>query len=241
MSYRRAMYRIAVIDDDPEVNKVLSDWVREILPGCEISNFFDLNSSLGALNVIKFDLVISDVDLGDGSDKFGGFKIAKALDTQRVPLLVVSGSSEHEMQEGVFTAMEAWDYLQKPVSSSDFALQVKRAIAFRRSAVESSEVSDGEFPLVPDLKISRRGRHFVEWKGQRLKLSLSQMDIVETLASDAGRPAKDKVLFEFLTSGKNIPNLRVKMSAIRLEFQSVDPTFDKIKPVPIGSYMWRID
>jgi DNA-binding response OmpR family regulator len=233
------MQQIAVIDDDPEVIDLLTKWLNDIIPDCKVHPFSELDKALLGIANTDFDLVVSDVDLGSGSDKFGGVKIAKALDTRRTPLLVISGFT---VQEGVFHALDAWDYLQKPIDEADFKTEVKRALMYRKGLTNIVEqTSDGGFLLVPDLKINRRSREAVQWKGHRLHLSMSKIDIVEALVKRAGTAVNHKDLFEFIVSGKNISNLRVKMSEIRDEFKTVDASFDRIHPVPMNGYLWRID
>lgn len=129
------MQQIAVIDDDPEVIDLLMKWLNDIIPDCQVTPFSELEPALTGIATTDFDLVVSDVDLGSGSDKFGGVKIAKALDTRRSPLLVISGYS---VQEGVFRALGAWDYLQKPISEGDFKTEVKRALMYRRGLTENT-------------------------------------------------------------------------------------------------------
>ncbi|MFC6282578.1 MULTISPECIES: response regulator transcription factor [Polaromonas] len=233
------MQHIAVIDDDPEVIDLLTKWLNDIISDCKVHPFTELEKALDGIATTDFDLVVSDVDMGSGSDKFGGVKIAKALDTRRTPLLVISGFS---VQEGVFQALDAWDYLQKPIDEPDFKTEVKRALTYRKGLTGATEqVSDGSFPLVPELKINRRSRQAVQWKGERLHLPMSKIDIVEALAQRAGMPVKYKELFEFIASGKNIGNLRVRMSEIRDEFRTVEKDFDRIQAVPMNGYLWRTD
>lgn len=234
------MQKIAVIDDDPVVIELLTRWLRETIHGCDVSPFSQLEPALAAITSTDFDLVISDVDLGDGSDKYGGVKIAKALDTRRTPLLVITGFT---VEEGVFKALDAWDYLQKPIDEADFKSEIVRALTYRRglTSKDVSKPSDGGFAKVSELRINRRSRDGVQWKGHRLQLSMSKIDIVESLAQNAGAPVSHKDLFEFIPSGKNIRNLRVKVSEIRDEFKTVDPEFDRIQPVVMSGYLWRID
>ncbi len=234
------MQQIAVVDDDPLVIELLTRWLKETIHDCQISSFSELEPALRAIDDTDFDLVVSDVDLGTGSDKFGGVKIAKALDTRRTPLLVITGFT---VEEGVFKALDAWDYLQKPVDESDFKSEVRRALTFRRALTDTDSVheSDGDFPKVPDLKINRRGRNNIQWKGRPLRMSMSKIDIVEALARNAGTAVNHKQLYEFIVSGKNLRNLRVKVSEIRDEFRSVDPDFDQIQAVVMNGYLWQLD
>jgi DNA-binding response OmpR family regulator len=231
------MLHIAIIDDDPEVVDLLVKWLADIVPDHTPHRFLDLAPALEAIASNDFDLVISDVELGDG-DKYGGVKIAKALDMSRTPLLVISGYSVHE---GVFKALDAWDFLEKPLQEPDFKNEVKRALVYRKGLTDTSALPEGRFERVPDLVINRRSRRGVQWKGDRIHLPMSKIDIVEALASRAGSIVSHKDLFEFLPSGKNKRNLRVAISEIRDEFRTVDEDFDNIKPVVMSGYMWRTE
>lgn len=235
------MYRIAVIEDHKPVNDGLKDLLEEIFPGCEVQQFFELKPAISAIGSTKFDLVVSDVDLGPGTDKYAGIKIAKALDTLRVPLLIVSGSPEYEIQHDIFRALDAWDYLQKPISPDDFKLQVKRALAYagNSDAPQVDAAQKMQFPLVPDLSIQGRGRGPAKWKGNKVSLTMTELAIVEELALKAHHVVSQKDLFEHIPTGKNVENLRVKISSIRKSFEEVDKEFDWIKSVPLFGYMWR--
>lgn len=233
------MPKVAVIDDDPVVVELLTKLLNEAVPNCEVAPFATLESALGGIASDDYDLVISDVDLGNGADRYGGVTIAKALDTTRSPLLVVSG---YTVQEGVFRALGAWDYLQKPISEVEFKTVVQRALVYRRGMLEAgSAPADAGFPLVPDLKLDTRSRTALLWKGQKIHLAMSKIDIVTALARRAGTAVSKRELFEHIASGKNERNLRVKISEIREEFKSVDEDFDCIQPVVMNGYLWRVD
>jgi DNA-binding response OmpR family regulator len=217
---------------------LLTKWLSDILPDYKPYPFLALEPALDAIANNDFDLVVSDVELGDGSDKYGGVKIAKALDMSRTPLLVISGYAIHE---GVFRALEAWEFLEKPIGESDFKGEVKRALVYRKGLTETAtSMPEGRFERVPDLLISQRGSKRVQWKGHRLHLPMSKIDIVEMLAERAGNVVTFKELFDVLPSGKNKSNLRVAISKIRDEFRVVDEDFDQIKPVVMSGYVWEV-
>ena len=232
--------KIAVIDDHQEVVSLLTDWLGQLLPGAAISPFNALQPALDAIGSGDFDLVIADIDLGPGNDKFGGVRVANALDTQNTPLLVISGTAG-EMQKGYFRALDAWDTLQKPIDRPEFETLVRRAIAYRRGMSEVSTTPAGEFVRIPNLKITRQRGRPIEWKGKTVRLQMSQVDIVEALAKAAGETVTHATLFDYIPSGKNLDNLRQKISEIRGGFEVEDPGFDCIVTVPLKGYSWRID
>lgn len=235
------MYKIAVIEDHQSTNDLFKSFIKDTLPDSEVSQFLDLESAITALNEVEFDLVVSDVDLGPGTDEFGGVKIARALNTGLTPLLIVSGSPQHEVQRGVFRALDAWDYLQKPVSASDFSTQVLRAISFRdvaKNPIEADRSTSNE-SVVPGLQLSPRGRHPI-WNGKKVHISIRQTDLVKELASKAGEVVTYEALYEHIVSGKNKENLRVVISEIRQAFKEADTSFDRIKAVALTGYVWNV-
>lgn len=239
------MYRIAVIEDHLETNDLFAKMLREILPDSEVLQYQDFESASKAINGLDpgFDLVVSDVDLGPGTDKLGGVKIARELDTKRIPLLIISGAPEYEFQRDVFRALDAWDYLQKPVATDDFEKEVRRAIAFREgqkgSDGSTAKRSNTTFPLVPDLVINRGERGPIQWKGKKTHLPMSSIDIVEHLARNAGNTVTYEELYNFIPSGKNKENLRVKIHDIKEAFKIDDNGFDRIKAVVMTGYVWQ--
>lgn len=235
------MIQIAIVDDHAEVIDMLSDWLLKILPGAQLSPFSSVEPALEAIASTSFDLVIADVDLGPGSSRFGGFRIAGALDTKQTPLLVISGAEDEDLQKGAFTALDAWDYMQKPITFTDFEREVRRAIQFRRgSVIKPPMLAAGTFPLVPDLTITRRSGAPMQWKGKTVRMPMSQIDIVEVLAQNAGVVVLHESLFECITSGRNKENLRVKISNIRDAFEAADPDFKLIETVPFKGYRWHL-
>lgn len=237
------MYTFAVIEDNESTNEMLRQYLCNIWPGCTVRQFYTTESALDAITVIDFDLVVSDIDMGPGSDKFGGLKIAKALDATTCPLLIVSGSPQPEVNREMFRALEAWDYLQKPISESDFAQQVKRAIMFRHAQLEAgSTAGKGNDGLTrdSDLIIDRASRRsVVRWKGNTVKLTLTQISLLELLVESYDQPVPyTRMLAEILT-GKNKDNLRMHMSQMRKAFEAIDPEFNRMKPVTMVGYLWR--
>lgn len=237
------MYRIAVIEDNIPTNDSFRDYLRKIWPDCIVEQFWELEPAIAAVTQNDFDLIVSDIDLGAGSGQYGGVTIAHAIDARRIPLLIVSGSPQPEFQRGVFRALYAWDYLQKPVTESDFRIQVERAMIFRL-AQQQGEIHE-DIPLseinpVSDLVIDLHARkNIVTWQGTRVGLTMTQVRIVQALAQTPNVPVLYETLFDQMDTGKNKENLRVHIGAIREAFKSVDDGFDRLKTKPMMGYFWR--
>jgi two-component system response regulator ChvI len=231
------MLRIAVIEDHQATNDEFKAFLIELWPDCKVEQYLTFAQAITGVKSIDFDLIVSDIDLGDGTDRYGGIKIAKALDSQRTPFLVVSGSPQPELQRDIFRALDAWDYLQKPVTSGDFALQARRAIAFRLAQTRNSEpeVRVG----VQDLAIDLADRAMVRWKGRRVILSMTQIRLVQKMIENLNQVVPYADFFGDIESGRNKENLRVHIAGIRDAFKDVDPSFKRISTTTMIGYSWR--
>lgn len=236
------MYKIAIIEDDVPTNDEFKKYVTNLWPKSEVDQFHEFNSALTALTLKNYDLVISDIDLGPGTDEYGGIKIAKALDALQIPLLIVSGSPQPEIHRGIFRALDAWDYLQKPISETDFVTQIDRAMTFRQARLHA--LNNPNISLSssndPNLEINFRSGTTVKWKGKKVHLSMTQTCLLELLVSKPNSHVKFEELFELISTGRNKENLRVYMGKIRNALKDIDPDFDSIKTIPMVGYSWSV-
>lgn len=237
-------WRIAVIEDDAPTAKDYTERLMRIWPDCRIEEYSDSESAMKAIMETDFDLVISDIKLGEGADRMAGIRIAKELDVKRTPLLVVSGLPQPDWHRDVFKALDAWEYLQKPIDPpEEFDTQVKRAMAFRAVTLQDAPYRSYEDALkvrVPDLVLDHRAADRVVWRGKRVKLPMCSYYIVELMASRPNEPVKYETLMEKLPTGKNKQNLRQRIQEIKERFEDADPDFDRIENKVMVGYYWRV-
>jgi DNA-binding response OmpR family regulator len=237
------MYTFAVIEDDESTNDMLKGYLQNLWADCVIQQIYTTEAALKAIAATDFDVVVSDIDMGRGSDMYGGLKVAKALDAVKCPLLIVSGSPHPDMNREIFRALDAWDYLQKPVSEVDFARQIKRGIAFRHAQLDSRaspNKSNNGHTRDPDLIIDPGSRKCtIQWKGQTIRLTLTQISLLELLVEAYDQVVSYDRLMEEILTGKNKENLRMHMSKIRKAFESVDPDFACLTSSLMNGYRWR--
>ncbi|MGO0791978.1 response regulator transcription factor [Herbaspirillum seropedicae] len=238
------MYRIAIIEDHAPTNDefrgyLLSEWKDAV-----VEQFFDYETARSAIASSNFDLVVTDIDLGPGTDKFGGGKIAKVLNGLSCPFLVVSGAAQPELEllRGFLGALGAWDYLQKPVNRSDFVTQASQAISFTRgNPQQRSLLNPGEkdgATADSDLIIDPLKKPAVQWKGKSVSLSITETRIVSVLVANRGTVVKFDTLMQQINTGKNLPNLRVHIRKIKVAFKDADHNFSKINNKILEGYFW---
>lgn len=223
------MYNFAIVEDEERIRKEFVKYLKDEWPDSVVEEFADFSSALAAIADRDFDLIVSDIDLGSGTDRFGGFKLAKGIDCTRTPFIIVSGLTQPDLPE-LSVALDAWDYLPKPVNAADFIRQAKRALAFRKDVLQTpGAIRDG------NLLIDDNG---VTWRGLKVKLSMTHTRLVKELSRNINVTVPYSELFEHLITGRNKQNLRVHITKIREAFSSVDPNFDAIKNFSFKGYSW---
>lgn len=229
------MLRFAVIEDLKHTNDQFKAFLEKAWPGCEVKQYLTFETAAAGIAEHDFDLIISDIDLG-GGDRLGGFKIAKYVNSDRTPFLIVSGSPQEGMRD-IFRALDAWDYLQKPVTEDDFVKQAKRAVTYRMSQIAGSEPA-GISAAAGEISINTDEKDPVKWKGKRINITITQVYLLKLLVANVGRAVTFDELFKAIDTGHNRENLRVHIRDIRAEFKSVDPDFNRIATKYNIGYYW---
>ena len=229
------MYTFAIIEDDEPTSKAFSAHLTAAWHDCKVDIFENFNDGLSAIRSTDYDLIISDLNLGPGSERLGGFKLARGVDATKTPFLIVSGLDLPNLREFA-EVVEAWDYMQKPISSEDLIREVRRALAFRNEAKANAlSIRD------PRLDIDVLRKDIVRWNGKRVNLSITQVRLVEELASNVNKTIPYDTLTEHLPSGRTKNTLRVHITKIKEAFTDVDPTFACIQNTPLAGYRWEVE
>jgi len=229
------MYKFAIIEDDRPTAVAFSSHLTNVWPDCQVDLLDNYSDGLSAIRSTEYDLIISDLNLGPGSERLGGFKLARGVDASKTPFLIVSGLDLPNLREFA-EVVEAWDYMQKPISSDDLIREVKRALAFRDQAVSQIKAIRD-----PRLDIDVRRRDIVRWNGQRVSLSITQVRLIEELASNVNKVVPYAILTEHLPSGRTKNTLRVHITKIKEAFTDVDPKFSCIENTPLAGYRWTVE
>lgn len=150
------MARIAVVEDDPLARELLVD----ALEGRDhvVEAFEDAGSARAALGASPPDLLVSDIDLPDGS----GFDLIRALRAVHPDLLVIVQSgrdTEGDLLEG-FDAGAA-DYITKPISVAELLAKCSVLLA-RKQKLHQPEGADKAGTDLPGGASAAFGRYRIE-------------------------------------------------------------------------------
>jgi two-component system, OmpR family, KDP operon response regulator KdpE len=168
--------KILIVDDEPQIRKFLR--ISLTAHGYDV-----VEAATGAEGVAQAagerpDLIILDLGLPD----FDGHQVlAKIRERSQTPVIVLSvRAGEAEKVRALDGGAE--DYLTKPFGIGELLARIRAALRKRRDGTEPRDIVFRKGDLIVDL-----GHRRVTLRGEEVKLSRKEYDILKLLVINAGR------------------------------------------------------
>jgi two-component system phosphate regulon response regulator OmpR len=211
--------RILVVDDDPELRKLLSAYLTDV--GFEVHLAGDGEQMRRAIARGMPDAIVMDLML-PGTDGLALTREVRA--TSAVPILMLSARGE-EIDRVVGLEVGADDYLAKPFSPRELLARL-RALLRRAQAPAAPPPEDfffGHYRLDPT---ARR----LLMNGAEVELSSGEFDLLKVFAERPGRVLGRDVLLDLLKGYEHDPfnrtvDIRVGRLRRRIEPDPANPVF----------------
>jgi DNA-binding LytR/AlgR family response regulator len=163
--------RIHLVEDEPLIAEDLRGHLEEL--GYEVSGVCD--NALDAIAAIaeqKPDLLLLDINLGDGAD---GIQLAEKVNAHyRLPFIFVTSHSDNATMERV-KAVRPAGFIIKPFDENDLRVQIELALARYAAQVDArrtpTEVQRTDFVIADSI--------FIRDKGKLVKVSLDDIHYAE--------------------------------------------------------------
>ena len=181
---------ILVIEDEPDIRRHLEyNLGRE---GFKASSVGSLDEANEKLKSKKFDLILLDLMLPDGSGLDLCKKIKSNSETEATPIIILTAKDD-EVDKVVGFELGADDYVTKPFSVRELILRVKAIL--KRSDTKTKEVVEVERQF-GDLKIDVDS-HEVHVDSQLIELTALEFRLLKELVDKRGRvQSRDQLLSE---------------------------------------------
>ena len=181
---------ILVIEDEPDIRRNLEyNLGRE---GFKASSVGSLDEANEKLKSKKFDLILLDLMLPDGSGLDLCKKIKSNSETEAIPIIILTAKDD-EVDKVVGFELGADDYVTKPFSVRELILRVKAIL--KRSDTKTKEVVEVERQF-GDLKIDVDS-HEVHVDSQLIELTALEFRLLKELVDKRGRvQSRDQLLSE---------------------------------------------
>ena len=182
--------KILIIEDEPDIRRNLEyNLGRE---GFNASSVGTLDKAYEKIKSKKFDLILLDLMLPDGSGLDFCKKIKSNSETEAIPVVILTAKDD-EVDKVVGFELGADDYVTKPFSVRELILRVKAIL--KRSDTKTKEVVEVERQF-GDLKIDVDS-HEVHVDSQLIELTALEFRLLKELVDKRGRvQSRDQLLSE---------------------------------------------
>jgi DNA-binding response OmpR family regulator len=169
-----AVSKVLVVDDEMKIARLVRDYLTEA--GFDVVLANSGPAAVTSTRTDRPDLVILDLGL-PGMD---GYDVTRSIRSRSaVPIIMLTARSE-ETDRIIGLELGADDYVVKPFSPRELVARVKAVLRRSTGAVVSETIR------LRDLVISLPHRS-VDRAGERIELTASEFELLQTLASNPGR------------------------------------------------------
>jgi len=225
--------RIAIVEDEAAIRDNYAAAFRR--EGYVVDTFEARAPALDAFEVRLPDLVVIDINLKD--DVEGGFELCRELRARAADLPIIfltARDSEFDAVSGL--RLGADDYLTKDISLPH--LMARIVVLFRRVEMLSGEQSTGSWLERDALRLSAE-RMEVQWNGQAVPLTVTELWIVHSLARRPGHVRSRQQLMDDANILVDDQTITSHVKRIRRKFKMTDESFDKLDTVYGAGYRWN--
>ena len=219
------MNKICLIDDDQNILASLSLALKS--EKFDVETYSDGISGLEALEKGNFDIAILDIKM----PRLDGLEVLQKLrNSSDIPVIFLT-SKDDEIDQLLGLKMGADDYITKPFSQKLLIERVK--VILKRTAFSKNENLDQSDSLIErgDLLLNM-DRHECHWRNERIKLTVTEFLLLETLVNRPGYVKnRDQLMSAAYSDDLYVDDRTIDshIKRIRRKFKAIDNDFDSIE------------
>ena len=222
------MVKICLIDDDQNILASLSLALKS--EKFEVETYSDGIAGLEALKDNNFDIAILDIKM----PRLDGLEVLQKLrNSSDIPVIFLT-SKDDEIDQLLGLKMGADDYITKPFSQKLLIERVKVILKRTSSSSKENEVNSDSLIKRGNLLINM-DRHECHWKEERIKLTVTEFLLLESLVNRPGyvknrdqlmsAAYSDDLYVDDRTIDSHIKRIRRKFKAIDKDFNSIETLY----------------
>jgi len=224
---------IVFVEDEQSIRENYADALRK--QNYQVTTYENKNDAIRAFKSGLPDLVLLDIGLGD--DVEAGFEICRELRnlSSTLPIIFLTArDSDFDAISGL--RLGADDYITKDINIHQLLARVaalfRRVNAMQESGQENKRINHKDLMIDVDCLL-------VEWKGQRIDLTLTEFWIVHALARIPGHVKNREQLMNEANIFVDDSTVTSHMKRIRKKYRDVDKEFDCIETMYGMGYRWN--
>lgn len=182
------MTRVAIIEDDKEINQLLSSFLKE--NGYDTVSYFDGKAASEGLKTESFQLVLMDLML---PYKGGDCLIKELREYSDVPVIVLSAKSMMETKLEVLR-LGADDYVMKPFDLNE--VLVRMEVVLRRSGKKTGENGGSDKNLQYGLLKLLDDKHQILFGEKEISLTSKEYELLKVFLENPQKTFTKANLYE---------------------------------------------
>ena len=219
------MVKICLIDDDQNILASLSLALKS--EKFDVETYSDGIAGLEALKNNNFDIAILDIKM----PRLDGLEVLQKLrNISDIPVIFLT-SKDDEIDQLLGLKMGADDYITKPFSQKLLIERVK--VILKRTAFSSEENQANNDSLIERGNLLlNMDRHECHWKGDRIKLTVTEFLLLESLVNRPGYVKnRDQLMSAAYSDDLYVDDRTIDshIKRIRRKFKVIDKNFDSIE------------
>ena len=222
------MVKICLIDDDQNILASLSLALKS--EKFDVETYSDGISGLEALKSNNFDIAILDIKM----PRLDGLEVLqKFRNSSDIPVIFLT-SKDDEIDQLLGLKMGADDYITKPFSQKLLIERVKVILKRTSSSSKENQVNS-DFLIERGNLLLNMDRHECHWKEERIKLTVTEFLLLESLVNRPGyvknrdqlmsAAYSDDLYVDDRTIDSHIKRIRRKFKAIDKDFNSIETLY----------------
>ena len=224
--------KIALVDDDQNILTSVSLALES--EGFIVDKYQDGEQGLNGIKRRPPDLLVLDIKM----PKLDGMEVLERLRKQSNLPVIFLTSKDDEVDEALGLRIGADDYIKKPFSQR---LLIERIKALLRRVNISNEIDPEALITRGDL-VMDTSRHSSKWKGDDVKLTVTEFLILKDLSQRSGMVKTRDQLMD-AAYGETIyvddRTIDSHIKRLRKKFRLVDKKFDQIETIYGVGYRYR--
>ena len=224
--------KIALVDDDQNILTSVSLALES--EGFIVNKYQDGEQGLNGIKRRPPDLLVLDIKM----PKLDGMEVLERLRKQSNLPVIFLTSKDDEVDEALGLRIGADDYIKKPFSQR---LLIERIKALLRRVNISNEIDPEALIKRGDL-VMDTSRHSSKWKGDDVKLTVTEFLILKDLSQRSGMVKTRDQLMD-AAYGETIyvddRTIDSHIKRLRKKFRLVDKKFDQIETLYGVGYRYR--
>ena len=226
--------RIALVDDDQNILTSVSLMLES--EGFDVDCYNDGETALQGLARQPVDLAVLDIKM----PRMDGVELLQKIrKNSQLPVIFLT-SKDDELDEALGFGMGADDYITKPFSQRLLLARIRavlrRATEGVMDAAGPNVIQQGDLVMDPD-------RHLCSWKGEEVKLTVTEFWILQALAARPGMVKNRDQLMD-AAYGESIflddRTIDSHIKRLRRKIRAHDNAFDGIETLYGIGYKYKI-